>query len=149
VPELIGALAAKHYTVYSVLTPNVGQVTPPAPLMDVPGNHWIRAYEQEPLDRFPFGTTLVAPCTFNTFNKIALGLADNLATSMIADALGAGCRTLIAPSMNHGLWSHPQTRSSLARLESWGCEIILPKNNAEQAVMAPVAELVEAVISKG
>lgn len=100
VPELIRELVDQQLTVYSVLTPNVSLVKMPASLMEVPGNHWIHDYGQEPLDRFPFGTMLVAPCTFNSFNKIALGLADNLATSMIADGLGAGCRVVIAPSMN-------------------------------------------------
>lgn len=127
VPTLIRALIDTGHTVYSVLTPNVAQVTPPAPLMAVPGNQWIHAYRQEPLDRYPFGTLLVAPCTFNTFNKIALGLADNLATAMIADGLGAGCPVIIAPSMNRGLWSHPQTKRSLERLQEWGCTIIPPQ----------------------
>ena len=149
VPELIRALVANNYTVYSVLTPNVAQVTPIGPLMEVQGNHWIHTYEQKPLDRFPFGTTLVAPCTFNTFNKIALGLADNLATSMIADALGAGNRVIIAPAMNHGLWAHPQTKASLTRLESWGCEIVPPLITEQQVTMAPVAEVVKAVLQTG
>jgi len=145
-PELIRALVAQGFTVYSVLTPNVAQVTAPAPLMAVPGNHWIHAYQQTPLERYPFGTLLVAPCTFNTFNKIALGLADNLATAMIADGLGAGQRVLIAPSMNRGLWAHPQTVASLARLQSWNCEIVSPTVTADKVTMAPVAEVVAAVV---
>jgi phosphopantothenoylcysteine synthetase/decarboxylase len=144
-PALIRALVAQGYTVYSVLTPNVAQVTAPAPLMEVPGNHWIHAYQQTPLERYPFGTLLVAPCTFNTFNKIALGLADNLATAMLADGLGAGQRVVIAPAMNRGLWAHPQTVASLARLQSWGCEIVPPTITAEQVTMAPLAEIVAAV----
>jgi flavoprotein len=135
-PELIRALVAQGFTVYSVLTPNVA----------VPGNHWIHAYQQAPLERYPFGTLLVAPCTFNTFNKIALGLADNLATAMIADGLGAGQRVLIAPSMNRGLWAHPQTVASLARLQSWNCEIVPPTVTADKVTMAPVAEVVTAVV---
>lgn len=145
-PELIRALVAHGFTVYSVLTPNVAQVTAPAPLMEVAGNQWIHAYQQAPLERYPFGTLLVAPCTFNTFNKIALGLADNLATAMIADGLGAGCRVVIAPSMNRGLWSHPQTKASLERLTSWGCEIVPPQIRGEQVTLAPVAEIVQMVI---
>ncbi len=144
-PELIRALLAKGFTLYSVLTPNVAQVTAPAPLMEIPGNHWIHTYRQSPLDRYPFGTLLVAPCTFNTFNKIALGLADNLATAMIADGLGAGCRVLIAPAMNRGLWAHPQTKTSLARLESWGCEIVPPQITDGQVTMAPVETIVSAL----
>lgn len=95
IPELIQELVAQQLTVYSVLTPNVSMVKMPASLMEVQGNHWIHDYGQKPLDQFPFGTMLVAPCTFNTFNKIALGLADNLATSMIADGLGAGCPVVV------------------------------------------------------
>ncbi|MCB0108166.1 MAG: flavoprotein [Caldilineaceae bacterium] len=147
VPALIRALLAQQRTVYSVLTPNVAQVTPPAPLMEIPGNHWINAYRQEPLDRYPFGTLLVAPCTFNTFNKIALGLADNLATAMIADGLGAGCPVIIAPSMNRGLWAHPQTKASLARLQEWGCVVVPPQITAEQVTMAPITQIVSAVMA--
>jgi phosphopantothenoylcysteine decarboxylase/phosphopantothenate--cysteine ligase len=145
-PTLIQALVERGYTLYSVLTPNVAQVTAPAPLMDIPGNQWIHAYQQRPLERYPFGTLLVAPCTFNTFNKIALGLADNLATAMIADGVGAGCRVVIAPSMNRGLWAHPQTKVSLARLESWGCEIVPPQITQQQVTMAPIEDVVNVVV---
>ena len=145
-PELIQALISQELTVYSVLTPNVSQVTAPAPLMAVPGNHWVYTYQQDPLDRYPFGTMIVAPCTFNTFNKIALGLADNLATSMIADGLGAGNRLIIAPSMNHGLWSHPQTKASLNRLKEWGCDIVSPTINENQVTMAPIEDVMQTVL---
>lgn len=146
-PELIRVFVALDFTVYSVLTPNVSLIAPRAPLMEIPGNHWIHAYRQDPLDRFPFGVMLVAPCTFNTFNKIALGLADNLATSMIADGLGAGCPVIIAPSMNKGLWAHPQTTASRERLLSWGCRIVPPTITDERVTMAPIEAVVETVLS--
>lgn len=146
VPKLIRRFVEHGMTVYSVLTPNVAQVTAPATLMDVSGNYWIHAYRQPPLDRYPFGTLLVAPCTFNTFNKIALGLADNLATAMIADGLGAGNRVVIAPSMNRGLWSHPQTAASLERVERWGCEVVLPQITDTGVTMAPIDKIVETIM---
>ena len=145
-PDLIRRLLVHDLTIYSVLTPNVSQVCSPATLMDVPGNYWLHAYQQPPLDRYPFGTLLVAPCTFNTFNKIALGLADNLATAMIADGLGAGCRTVIAPAMNRGLWAHPQTKASKERLESWGCDIVLPTITEQQVTMALITDIVQTVM---
>lgn len=146
VPDMIRTFVDRGLTVYSVLTPNVSLVKPPATLMEVEGNHWVHEYRQDPLDRFPFGTMLVAPCTFNTFNKIALGLADNLATSMIADGLGAGCPVVIAPAMNHGLWAHPQTKASLARLQSWGCHIVMPAISERWVAMAPPEEVIAAVM---
>lgn len=146
VPDLIRHFRDRDFTVYSVLTPNVALVMPPAVLMDVPGNHWIHEYRQDPLDRYPFGTLVVAPCTFNTFNKIALGLADNLATAMIADGLGAGCPVIIAPSMNHGLWAHPHTAIARDRLTEWGCTIVPPAISADRVTMAPVETVVETVL---
>lgn len=81
----------------------MSSVLPPNDIYSVLGSLAVRYYMDPPLDIFPFGTMLVATCTFNTFNKLALGLADNLATSMIADALGTNCPIFIAPSMNYGL----------------------------------------------
>lgn len=151
VPEIIRAFVSRDFTVYSVLTPSVANVTPPAPLMDVPGNHWIHAYRQPPLDVYPFGALLVAPCTFNSFNKIAHGVADNLAMAMIADGLGAGRPVIVAPSMNHGLWAHPQTEISRQRLRQWGCIIVPPAISDEPAphgtvTMAATIEVVESVL---
>ena len=148
VPDMIRGFIDREYTVYSVLTPNVALVKPLAPLMEVPGNNWIHEYRQKPLDTYPFGTLLVAPCTFNTFNKIALGIADNLATSMIADGLGAGCPVYIAPAMNYGLWNHPQTAASIERLKSWGVEILPRDPSSRWGAMSPVADIVE-IVTRG
>jgi len=134
--ELIGGALDVGWTTYVVGTPNLEQIAPAATLLDPAGAHWIRDYGQSPLDTFPFGTMLVAPCTFNTFNKLACGLADNLATAMIADGLGAGLPVFIAPSMNPGLWNHPQTRESYQRLRAWNCTIINPQISAGQVTMA-------------
>lgn len=127
---------------YVVATPNLGLVVDPEQVLDVPGVNWIREYEQPPLDVFPFGTMLVAPCTFNTFNKLAHGIADTLATSMIADAIGAGYPIFVAPSMNPGLWNHPQTDTSYHRLKDWGCHIIEPQISEDTVTMASIETIV-------
>lgn len=128
-------------TVYSVLTPNVAQVIQPELLMDVPGNHWIADYGEPPLDIYPFGTQLVAPCTFNTLNKIAMGIADNLATAMIGDALGARCPVIIAPGMNAGQWANPRIKMSISLLEQWGCVIVPPEMHEGRLTLAPISRI--------
>lgn len=133
------------WTTYVVATPNVGLVVDPEQVLDVPGVTWIREYEQPPLDIFPFGTMLVAPCTFNTFNKLANGIADTLATSMIADALGANYPIFVAPSMNPGLWNHPQTSTSYQRLKDWGCRIIDPQIGEDFVTMASIETIFAAL----
>ena len=55
----------------------LGAFTDPAVLLDQPGAHWVPGYGHAPLDIFPFGTMLVAPCTFNTLNKLSHGIADH------------------------------------------------------------------------
>lgn len=136
VGELLEGAAREGWTTYAVGTPNLAMIGPLETMLDRPGCNWIRDYGDPPLDIFPFGTMLVAPCTFNTFNKLAHGIADTLATAMVADALGAGLPVFVAPSMNPGLWNHPQTRESHRRLESWGCTIIEPQVGDTRVTMA-------------
>ena len=143
--ELIRGAVAAGWNTYVVGSPNLAMVADPAVLLDQPGAHWVPGYNHPPLDRFPFGTMLVAPCTFNTFNKLALGIADTLVTAMVADALGAGLPIFIAPSMNPGLWNHPQTRVSRQRLREWGCTIIDPQITAERVVMASTEAILAAL----
>jgi hypothetical protein len=134
--DLAYVAIATGWSVYLIQTPNVTQVLPAEQLYQLPNVQPIRHYGDPPLDRFPFGTMLVAPCTFNTLNKLSQGIADNLALAMLADALGAGCRVLVAPAMNVGLWHHPQTARSLQTLTDWGCTIIPPQVDAREVTMA-------------
>ena len=143
--ELIQGAVTAGWTTYVVGTPNLALIAPVETLLDWPGAHWVHDYGQPPLDVFPFGTMLVAPCTFNTFNKLACGLSDNLATAMIADALGAGRPIVIAPSMNPGLWNHPRTRESYQQLRAWGCTIIEPQISTSQVTMAAADSILSVV----
>ncbi len=141
IPQLLGWCVQAGWITYTVASPNVAMVMAVEDIYTAPGCIPIRQYGMSPLDRFPFGTMLVAPCTFNTFNKIAHGVADSLVTAMVADALGHGCPIYIAPAMNHGLWRHPQTHISRARLQHWGCHIIEPQVQAAAVGMAPISDI--------
>src|SRR3989338_3509889 len=55
---------------------------------------------------------MILPCTFNTFNKISSGIADNYATTLIATAIGNSKKVYIAPAFDKTLWNHPQTVES-------------------------------------
>ena len=70
---------------------------------------------------------VVAPCTFNTFNKMSLGIADNYPTTLVANAIGKRKRIVVIPSLNKDMWNHPVTKESVKRLESWGVIIIWPE----------------------
>ena len=81
-------------------------------------------------DDHPFAAYVVAPATYNTINKIALGIADSVITSSLGSAIGRmeGGKTeiLIAPTM-HGSLHNSILTASLHKLNRLGVKIIPPK----------------------
>ncbi|MFA6271963.1 MAG: flavoprotein [Patescibacteria group bacterium] len=69
---------------------------------------------------------LLAPATYNTINKIAFGIADNLLTTVIC-ALPKATPVLIAPAMNCHMWENPIMKSSIERLENINVGGSIPK----------------------
>jgi phosphopantothenoylcysteine decarboxylase/phosphopantothenate--cysteine ligase len=67
---------------------------------------------------------VVAPCTANTLAKLAHGIADNVLTEA---ALAHRGPVLVAPAMNHRMWSHAATQESVATLRDRGVELIGPE----------------------
>src|SRR5207245_6037291 len=56
---------------------------------------------------------VVAPATANAMAKFALGLADDLLSSVLLEAT---CSLILAPAMHTGMWSHPATRANVRAL---------------------------------
>ena len=83
-------------------------------------------------DAAPFDAYLVAPATYNSINKIALGIADGVVTSAAAAALGrmeqGRTKVLIAPTM-HGSLHNSILVESLRRLHAMGVRVIRPRDD--------------------
>ncbi len=79
---------------------------------------------------------LVAPCTFNTFNKMVLGIADNYALSILAASIGKKKNIYLALSMNNALWQNPVIEKNLTCLDSNYISVIWPdeKENGEKTM---------------
>ncbi len=60
---------------------------------------------------------VVAPATANLLAKLANGLADDLASTLL---LATDKRTLVVPAMNLRMWLHPATRRNVERLRADG-----------------------------
>lgn len=148
VPELIGELQRFDLPIYTLLTENARRILSPYHLADVEGHTYVRSYFDAVLvnGRQP-GLTLVAPATFNTLNKIAQGIADTLAHSLVAEAIGAGWPVIIAPSMNPNLANHPQMAQSLKLLQRWGVKAIEPQMQDDLLIMAPIPKIIAGVES--
>src|SRR6478609_11799958 len=72
---------------------------------------------------------VVAPATANILARMAGGLADDLAATVL---LATDKRVLVAPAMNVRMWTHAATVRNLATLRRDGVEIVGP-NDGEMA----------------
>ena len=70
---------------------------------------------------------VVAPATANLMGKMAAGIADDLATTLL---MATDKPVLIAPAMNVRMWEHPATRRNLAALRADGVAVVGPEEGA-------------------
>lgn len=66
---------------------------------------------------------VVAPATADLLAKMATGLANDLASTLL---LATDKRVLVAPSMNVRMWGHPATQRNLAQLAADGVMFVGP-----------------------
>src|SRR6201987_2955737 len=146
-PELLRELVRLGFsTVIAIPTPNTWRVIAPRDLADVERVQVVQSYFDWAIrPRPPRGVVLFAPCSFNSLNKLAHGIADNLALSVVAEAIGRGTPVIVGPSLNAPLLNHPEARASLDTLPAWGVTIVPPVDDGEGPRLAPSALLVDAV----
>jgi len=70
---------------------------------------------------------VVAPATADLLAKMALGLCNDLASTVL---LAAGKPVLAAPAMNWRMWENPATRRNLAQLKADGVYFVGPNEGA-------------------
>lgn len=79
------------------------------------------------LARWP-DLVLVAPCSANTLAKAALGLADDLLSTLM---LATDKPLMLAPAMNRLMWAHPATQANVATLAARGVTLVGPGDGAQ------------------
>ncbi len=120
------------------MTPGAARVVSPRTLVMAPGHRLVESYFDEAiLPRPSDAPMLVAPCSFNSLNKLAGGIADSLALSVTADMIGRGLPVVVALSVNAPLWNHPRTRQSIAALREWGVSVVEPALENGEPTLAP------------
>src|SRR6516165_9308468 len=146
-PEILSGLVALGFAaVIALPTPNAARVVAPRELADIQGAQVVQSYFDLAIrPRPPRGVVLFAPCSFNSLNKLAHGIADNLALSVVAEAIGRGTPVMVGPSLNAPLLNHPEAQASLNRLPTWGVTIVPPVDDGEGPRLASSALLIDAV----
>lgn len=145
-PELLrGLIGLGFASVIAIPTPNASRVIAPRDLADVESVQLVQSYFDLAIrPRPPRGVVLFAPCSFNSLNKLAHGIADNLALSLVAEAIGRKTPVIVGPSLNQPLLDHPEAQASLRKLPGWGVTIVPPVDDGEGPRLAPTEQLLDA-----
>ena len=85
---------------------------------------------------------LVAPCTANSISKIACGIDDTPVTTFATTAVGSKKPVIIVPAMHHSMYRHPAVIDNIAKLKTWGVEIVDPRIEEGKAKIADTEEIV-------
>jgi phosphopantothenoylcysteine decarboxylase/phosphopantothenate--cysteine ligase len=67
---------------------------------------------------------VIAPATANTLAKCAMGLADDLLSTLM---LNAACPVILAPAMDGGMWGHPAVQAHVQTLRDRGVTVLEPE----------------------
>jgi phosphopantothenoylcysteine decarboxylase/phosphopantothenate--cysteine ligase len=67
---------------------------------------------------------VIAPATAHVLATCALGLADDLLSTLV---LAAGCPVIVAPAMDGGMWDHPAVQAHVATLRARSVTVLEPE----------------------
>ncbi len=103
-------------------------------------NHYKRPEEPDVLPRAD--ALVVLPATFNTLNKLALGITDTLALGLLCEYLGLGKPIIAVPNFySFDMGRHPAISKSITLLREYGMCILYepekypPSNNVPWEVV--------------
>ncbi|MDG4792835.1 flavoprotein [Micromonospora sp. WMMD1082] len=135
VTQLISVAQTHSWTTAVTATPSsVDFIDAPA-IERLTGAAVRSSYHASPGNRRSLPATdalIIAPATYNSINKIALGLADNYAMTSVAELIGRQVPTVIVPFVNAALAARLPFRRAVAGLRDEGIRILLgPKDGWE------------------
>lgn len=87
----------------------------------------VRVVDRLPGEPRPFpaaDAVIAAPLTFNSLNKIALGISDNVALGTLNEAVGASTPLVLAPYFKADLMAHPRYAMSMELLTACGVQMV-------------------------
>jgi len=130
-PDLVRRLVERGAIVKVVMTPSATQFISPLTMHAVSGqpvfHTLIQSNSETAMDHIELARwadkILVAPTTANFITKLAIGLADDLLSTL---CLATEAEIAIAPAMNHMMWKNPATQKNITTLQARGISILGP-----------------------
>jgi len=129
--ELIRLLVARQARVQVMMTPNAAQFITPLTLQTLSGrpvaSQTFDLGQESQIGHIRLADTadviVIAPASADLIAKAAVGIADDLVTTVLLAAHGP---VAFAPAMNVHMYAHPTVRENLARLAARGVTVIEP-----------------------
>lgn len=122
----VGFAQQQGWDVCVIATPDGTKFLDAGRLAELTG-HPVRSQYKQPDDPDvlpPADAFVVAPATFSTINRLALGISDTLALGLLNEGLGAGLPIIAVPWPNAALARHPAFQRNVALLREWGVGVI-------------------------
>lgn len=126
--QLVRTAREQSWTAAVTATPSASDFIEPQAIESLTGHPVRSTYQSSPGIRrsLPAADALViAPATYNSINKIALGLADNYAMSSVAELVGRQVPTVVVPFVNAALAARAPFRNAVASLRDEGVRVLL------------------------
>ena len=146
-PEAVPGLQADGWTVCVLCTP-AGERFLDGAAVSIATGYPVRVEQRHPgePDVLPSpDAIMVAPATFNTVNKWALGISDTVALGILNENLGAGVPIAATVWAKEDLQKHPAFDGHAQLLFESGVRFIQPENGVQQfpgrQLRAAMAEL--------
>lgn len=118
--HLIRPMVSNGWDTYIILSPTAAKWVDQTMLTEISGQ-LVRTKSRLPTEQNPLphpDVVIAAPLTFNSLNKWAAGINDNLALGVLNESLGLDTTVIVAPYVKTELRSHPAYNQSIDTLLS-------------------------------
>jgi len=144
VGELVRLAQQRSWIVRAIPTPDALSFVDAPALESLTGNDVEVGYRSPSDVRPPRpDAVIVAPATFNTVNKAALGITDTHALGVIAEAIGREVPVVIVPWVNAPLAAREPFRRSVAQLRDEGVHVLLRGEHPAEPFGAEISEVAD------
>lgn len=130
--DVIRLLQQQHCNVTCVLTKSAKEFITPLSVASITGNavydDLFSLKDESEMGHIQLSRQsdliLVAPASANIIAKMAHGLADDLASTVL---LAADKPIFVAPAMNSKMWQHPAVQRNISLMQADGAQLIAPE----------------------
>ncbi|MET8909509.1 flavoprotein [Micromonospora sp. NPDC004551] len=128
VTQLITTATQQSWTTAVTATPNALDFIDVEAIKRLTGHPVRSTYRSSPGGRRTFSAAdalIIAPATYNSINKIALGIADNYAMTTVAELIGRQAPTVVVPFVNAALAARVPFQRAVANLRNERVRVFL------------------------